>query len=678
MQNTAEPEANNVPARERLDSWKDIAAYLQREVRTVQLWEKNEGMPVHRHAHTKRGTVYAYTVELDAWWTGRRAILQLQNPPPKPRFPQWWIAVAAAAGLFIVGGALLLLMSGRSQLASAEAVILPLTSDPGSEMGASFSPDGNQVAFAWKRQGKQDFDIYVKVVGSSETLQLTKTPDSDVSPSWSPDGREIAFHRTGQNDACGIYAVSPLGGPERLITELSGAARRTPGCEVKCGCWSGNPKLSSAQLSWSPDANWLAHAGISLISIRTGEQRRLTAPPNGVSDAYPAFSPDGSLLAFVRPLSLGVHELYVVAVSGGEPKRLATQTQIIFGLGWTADGREIVYSSGRWTFGDAGLWRVPVSGGPARPVVEARERAWLPSIASRGGRLAFTRRSSDTNVWHVKIGDGEKPHPAARLIASTLTDAAPAYSPDGRRIAFTSDRSGTNQVWVCDWDGSNASQLTFFPTPGAVLGAWSPDGKQISFDSAVRGNVDIYIMPASGGAPRQLTAETAAESGASWSRDGRWVYFASDRTGRHEIWKIPTEGGTAVQVTKNGGNRPVESADGKFVYYEKGPSSVREFAAWRTPVDGGQEVPILDGPGSRWALVSDGLHYYQPENTLERSGPWLLVFFEFATARTRVVAPLPGLPLIGQRPAVSPDGRNVLYTQLDVNETDLMLVDGFR
>jgi Tol biopolymer transport system component len=661
---------------DRLESWKDIAAYLRREVRTVQLWEKNEGLPVHRHTHTKRGTVYAYKTELDAWWNSRRAALQEIPPPPKsPR--RLFVTLISASGLLVVCAAIWIGVARQPPPSGGEPKIVPLTSDPGSEIGASFSPDGNQVAFAWKREGRQDFDIYVKVVGSSDLLQLTDTPEWDVSPAWSPTGREIAFHRTGPQGECGIYVVSPLGGAERRVTELTGSGRSTPGCENYCGCWTINPKLPSAQFSWSPDGKWLAHSGISLIEMATGTQRRLSFPGERQFDSFPAFSPDGESLAFVRITGSAVHDIYVVAARGGEPRRIATPGHLIFGLSWTADGRDIVYSAGQWELSDASLWRVSVSGGPPRRVVEARERAWLPSVAPRGDRLAFTRRVSDLNIWRVKRGEGSAQAASSRLIASTWVDSAPVFSPDGQRITFTSERSGTQQVWICDRDGSNSRQLTFFPAPGAGLSTWSPDGRQIAFNSQVRKNHDIYVVGIDGGAPRQLTVETTNEAAPSWSRDGEWVYFASTRTGRHEIYKIPSRGGTSVQLTKGGGNRPVESPDGQYVIYEGGPAAPREFGVWRVPVNGGAETLLLDSPGSRWALVKDGLYFYQQEQNGDMAGRWFLTFHEFATSKRYQVAPI-GIPLLGHRPAVSPDGRTILHPQLDMNDGDVMLIEGFR
>jgi Tol biopolymer transport system component len=406
----------------------------------------------------------------------------------------------------------------------------------------------------------------------------------------------------------------------------------------------------------------------------------LTFPPTGWPDLYQAFSPDNKSLAFVRSVNASVQELYVVSLAGGKPARLPTQGQRIYGVAWTPDGRDLVYSSGEGDWANADLFRVSVSGkSPPRPITGG-ERAWLPAIPLRGGRLGFTRQLSETNIWRVRTGtDVHQPASAVRVIASTQADSAPAFSPDGRRIAFNSDRSGGGQLWVCDRDGADATQMTFFPEGSrAGQGAWSPDGSQIAFTAQVLGNRDIYLISLSGGTPRRLTSDSSLDYAPSWSRDGKWVYFASDRTGRREVWKIAVQGGSSTQVTRHGGQRPVESPDGKYVYYEKGPTSLHEFEPWRVPVNGGEEERVRHDLGSRWTLARDGFYYYEQAHGGDLAGTWFLKFIEVARRADHVVAQLPGMPLIGHRPAVSPDRRTLLYAQVDLNETDMMLMENFR
>ena len=194
-----------------------------------------------------------------------------------------------------------------------------------------------------------------------------------------------------------------------------------------------------------------------------------------------------------------------------------------------------------------------------------------------------------------------------RFIHSTRLEIAPQYSPDGKRIAFQSDRSGIWGIWISDADSSHSVDL--FSQPGASAGTprWSPDGQRIAFDLGPKENIDIYVIRASGGKPIRLTIEPGDDMAPSWSRDGKWVYFASIRTGRYEIWKVSAGGGEATQVTRNGGGTAFESPDGKSVFFIKEDSLQ---GLWKMPVSGGEDNQVLPSVFARaFSLVNDGIYF---------------------------------------------------------------------
>src|SRR5262249_5167733 len=160
-------------------------------------------------------------------------------------------------------------------------------------------------------------------------------------------------------------------------------------------------------------------------------------------------------------------------------------------------------------------------GGTPEPLAVGGEGASTLAISRQGNRLAYSREIRDTDIWRVGISDSKNTGSPTRLISSTRPDYGPQYSPDGKRIAFTSGRSGNTEMWVCDDDGQNPVQLTSFAGPDLGSPRWSPDGRQIAFDSVAAGNRDIFVISAEGGKPRPFTEDASDEVRPSWSRDGR-------------------------------------------------------------------------------------------------------------------------------------------------------------
>jgi Tol biopolymer transport system component len=266
-----------------------------------------------------------------------------------------------------------------------------------------------------------------------------------------------------------------------------------------------------------------------------------------LGDNYPSISPDGGAVAFARQVGHWVFEFYVQRLTRdlrpqGEPARVADRRYVYAqGIAWTANGREIVYGAGG--AGDESLWRVPVSRGRAPERLNYAQRAAIqPAIAGSPPRLVYSWFLRNTNLWRLDIRTGER----KMLIGSTYEQRNPQYSPDGRKIAFQSSRSGRSEIWTCDADGSNCLQITSCDGPQCGIAGsprWSPDSRSLSFDSSAEGQPEIYAVAADGGKPRRLTYRPANDILSSWSHDGLWIYFTSDRSGRFEVWRIARDAG---------------------------------------------------------------------------------------------------------------------------------------
>jgi Tol biopolymer transport system component len=577
-------------------------------------------------------------------------------PPKHPR-RRWWIGIAAAA--LLAGAAWLSRFRGQ-ELAFDP---LPLTTFPGSEEGPGFSPDGSQVAFRGD-QNKQ-WDIYVTLVGGGPPLRLTSDAGTHWYPAWSPDGKWMAFTAQHENGRNGLFLMPALGGPERLLAELDGD-------------WT--------SAGWSPDGKWIAvsppgrydpHNGVTMVSAETGERNELVKQDATMSQsAFGCFSPDGKSLAFLKMRgafgALFVADLTKDMHLAGKPRRVIPAELEAQFPAWSTDGREIVFMLG-FSSSNGSLARVRVTGGPVRRIPGLGYTAGPIAIARKGGRMAFSRGGIDSDIWRL---DTTGKDAARKLVVSTLFDTAGEYSPDGRKIAFSSNRSGPREIWVCDEDGGNAVQLTHFGGPITGTPRWSPDGRWIAFDSRPRGTPDVFVIRPEGTGLRRLSDPAGQDEKAdhhgmwqpAWSADGKQIYFASDRSGRFEIWRMPWGGGPAEQVTKNGGASAYPSRDGKWIYYVVGlQGSLR-----RIKPDGSDDTVVVDRdvgplqytdtPGGTYFVVSSE-HKSQVQR-LTQDG------------RIASVLDLPFTPGLGL--SLSPEERYVLVTKPDGNGTDLMLVEGFR
>jgi Tol biopolymer transport system component len=586
----------------------------------------------------------------------------------RPRHRVWaWVGAATV----VAAGALVWwLLSGHAPSAPAGPIkILPFTSDGGFKEWPRLSPDGELVAYDWAGPNDDDSDVYVKAVSpGARPLRMTENPAAELYPVWSPDGRQIAFVRiTNQRQA--IYTVPWPSGQERKLIGLEGEM------------WIDGVVLVPT-LSWSPDGRWLAYAErlavdeparVVQASLETGQKRPLTSPPAETrGDLFPAFSPDGALITFVRTSSgsYGGWDVWVqVPEEGAEPRRLTFASyDSCLGLAWAPDGTEVLLTT--LSGADFRIHRVRLAGGEPEPVLGVG--AGFPSV--QGSRMVHQQITPQPHViWRVPgrraTGEGPEPQP---FIASTQGEVAPAYSPDGKRIAFSSPRSGVASIWVSDSDGSDPVQLTRFD---AHCGSprWSPDGRQIVFDSVVEGDWNIYVVDAEGGAPRRVTMADSDENWGSWSRDGRFIYFRSTRTGGTQVFKVPAGGGEAVQVTRGGGVSSQESWDDRWLYFAR---SRENTGIWKVPVDGGDETEVVKGPlnsHNDWAVARDGIYYA----TSEPGRPYTIEFLDVRSGRVSEVFRAEDFHHRFTM-AVSPDEKWILFAQAGRWRSELMLVENFH
>jgi eukaryotic-like serine/threonine-protein kinase len=568
----------------------------------------------------------------------------------------------ALAGILIAAAAAAFWMFGRGRHASPFHATV-LTSFVGRHGEPSLSPDGNQFAFTWDGDVPQGrTHVYISLVGKGTPLRVTPENEAAWGPSWSPDGQSIAYLRrqtSGQKPE--LHVMPALGGASRKIA---------------------SGQISSA--SWSPDARWLLwsereesySSSIHASRAGGGDAYKLLDPAShggaGIGDFDPAVSPDGRKVVLSRCIDDFDCDLYLAGFQEGRltapPVQLTHDHNRKSHPRWTNGGKEIVYMLGE-PDSELSMGRVRASGGEPLRIDGIGANATSLTIAANGSRLLYSTVSINFDMRRVDLTAADaKPE---RFLSSTRYEGSPSYSPDGKRIAFSSNRGGAREIWIADADGTNPAPLTSFSDGVAGSPKWSPDGQTIAFDARPGGNADVYAVPAGGGAVKRLTDSPGQDHQPTWSPDGEWIYFGSTRGGGHEIFRMRPDGSGVRQITHNGGYYGLISPDGKWLYY-----SVALNGLWKMPADGGEATQVLAPPSLLgyydFVVTSRGICAIGAR----QSEGWPVVLYQFDGGKPRTLTTLSSSPQMF--PELSPDGRWFLYTSADAPVFEIMLVDNFR
>jgi Tol biopolymer transport system component len=433
-------------------------------------------------------------------------------------------------------------------------------------------------------------------------VNLTKDqPADDRMPSWSPDGREIAFF-SDRDGSWGLYIVAAIGGQPRNILRLPG---------IEASNWSAP--------QWARDGTTLVvsvrQGGenvVIVLSLHTLETTRVALPGHDGNVIWElSVRPDGRRFAYAegREGATEVTRLWTISSSGGAPVAFTDGWTNVRTPTWSRDGRTVFYISNRG--GSMDLWQQAVAddGQPVGEPVAVTQGLGMRSAAFSpdGKRLAYARGAWVANVFRVPI---LADRPATWADAQQVT-AERAYiefvdvSPDGTRLAVSSDRRGNQDLWLLPASGGEMTPLTTDPTPDWNP-RWSPDGREIAFYAYRSGNRDIWVMPSMGGPARQLTSHPAQEVRPRWSPDGHEIAFYSERTGGIGHWIVDAKGGDARFVTTGGSDSGEWSPDGRALVVEK------QGRLYRVAKDGGEPVLMIPTgePASSLRFSRDGQSIY--------------------------------------------------------------------
>jgi Tol biopolymer transport system component len=665
------------PSDARLDSWKEIAAYLGRDITTVQRWEKREGMPVHRHLHDKRGSVYASRAELDAWSHSRnlRATQESGNAPSLPNAPTlparavFWtsftgrmfllaLTVAVAAlGILALRWVQKTDYFWRSPIADAR--FQAITDFDETEQAATVSRDGHFVAFLSDRDGPMD--VWVTQVGSGQFHNLTHGSASElVNPSvrtlgFSPDGSLVTFWNRKQ------------GGP-------SGADIGTWGVPTLGG--QPSPYLEGvAEYEWSHDGTRLAYhtpgPGDPLFvseGNRLADGRAIYTAPAGLHSHFPSWSLDGAFIYFVQGSLPDKLDIWRIAPTGGSPERITTHNGRV-SHPVLLDRRTLLYlasdpdGSGPW------LYSLDVERRNAHRLGVGPDRYTSLAASADGKRLVVTAASPKRTLWRLRIADSATEPPAAdRITLTPGTGFSPRLGPN--YLLYASATSTSESIWKL----ANGTETELWSGQGAqIFGgpAISPDGQNIAFSVRQHGQTLLYAMQSDGTNPRIVTDAIDLQGAPAWAPDGHSITSAADDRGVTHLLQIPLDGHSPSVFVKEFAIDPTWAPDGRFAVYS-GPDVGTTFTVKAVTAEAARhpmpELTLTRG-ARHLVFLAGGRALVLLRGDIQHKNLWLI---DLETGIERQLTNL--IPDFDVRDFdISPDGRDVVLERVQERSHVLLL-----
>ncbi|HEX4028820.1 MAG TPA: hypothetical protein VHX20_00560 [Terracidiphilus sp.] len=678
----SEPSPSPVPtgtgSEDRLDSWKEIAAYLNRDVTTVQRWEKQEGMPVHRHLHERMGSVYASRAELDAW-TRRRSIRAAQQnggnaispiapaPPPDPEIStsrtRWkpMLLVAGVAAVLAICAYLWLQRTEyfwRNPIANAR--FQTVTDFDGVEQAAAISRDGHFVAFLSDRDGPMD--VWVTQVGSGQFHNLTHGSAPDLAnPSirtlgFSPDGSLVTFWARRQSSSnredISVWGVPTLGG------------QPTPYLE------------GVAEFDWSRDGSRLAYHTpgpgdplfVSDGSPQPGSRPIFTAPA-GLHSHFPLWSSDGAFIYFVLGNLPDKLDIWRIPSSGGTPERITSQNaRVIYPV--LLNRRTLMYlatdpdGSGPWLYSMDVERRIP------HRLTAGLDRYTSLAASADGGRLVATLASPQSTLWRLRISDSPAAVSAVAPISLTTgTGFSPRLGPD--YLLYVAENGTGESIWKL----ANETSTALWNGQGArIFGgpAISPDGRTIAFSVHQHGQTLLCVMESDGTRARVVTDALELQGDPTWAPDGQSITTAAMDHGVPRLYRVPLDGRPSSPFVQEYSVDPTWAPDGRFVVYS-GPDIGTTFLAKAVTAEAAP-YPLRDltlTRGARHLVFLPGGHKLVAlQGKIQHKDLWLI---DLDTGAERQLTNLPAEFNI-QDFDISPDGHEVVLERTQ-ERSNIVLLD---
>jgi len=543
--------------------------------------------------------------------------------------------------------------------------LFPVAADPSVEQRPAIAPDGTRVVYTARLQDKHNVDLYLVTIGDQTPQRLTTDPEIDDNAVWTPDGSSIAFTRVSRDGhaPCAILIMPATGGQERLAGHCRAAL--------------------ASRLSWAPDGRTLYYSDadakgavsrIYRLDTATGATAAVTNPPAHIQgDGEPQVSRDGRTLAYLRTKAWQSVEVETQDLASGERRSLSHDGKTIWGMAWSARDEGLIFSSDR--SGDTGLWWIARDGSALSRLALGDVEYRALSFARNRDRLVFEALKDHASFQHVPRDATPATEP--QYLTNLRTNLFDRFYVESRggRAAFVSVRSGPENLWVGD-PGKQPHQISFTQDKFYQEPAWSPDGKWIAYVGVTSDQSDIFLVSGDGGAPRPVTRDPAVQQSPAWSPDGKYLYFTSRKSGAWRIWRVdPLAKAPPIAVSGDGPRTVRPSPDGKYLYYAiDGVAGVRRraLATGGTSLVGPEEMvtPALHPSDWRNWWLADNALFYAKRGGGDPAG--LIVRRDLATGTERAMADATEL-LWSASFWARPDGSLVLThrdLQIDVNGVD--------
>ena len=670
-----EPPLRTPQSEDRLDSWKEIAAYLKRDVRTVQRWEKREEMPVHRHLHDRIGSVYGSRADLDAWMRSRnlRSGQEIEDnaaspgPPgqalrPTPLLRNWGVVLSLAVAVAAAIGAILWLQRTERFWRNpiADARFQTVADFDGLEQAAAVSRDGHFVAFLSDRDG--DTDVWVTQVGSGEFHNLTHgSAPGLANPSiralgFSPDGSLVTFWFRRPGGANGgdisVWAVPTLGGEPRPYLE------------------------GVAEFDWTRDASRLAYHTpgpgdplfVSDGNLRPENRRPIFTASAGLHSHFPLWAPDTAFLYFVQGSLPDELDIWRIRPAGGIPERITSHHgQMSYPV--MLDRRTLMYlasdpdGSGPWLYSLDVERRIP------HRLTFGLDRYTSLAASADGRRLVVTRATAHGTLWRLRIPDSPAVvSEANRIPLTTSTGSSPRLGRD--YLLYVSAAGAGESIWKL----ANGTSTELWRGEGVrVLGgpAISPDGRYIAFSVSQHGQTLLCAMQADGMNARVVADSLDLQGEPAWAPDGQSITSAANDHGVPHLFRVPINGGSPSPFVGEYSVDPAWAPDGSIVVYS-GPDigtifSVKAVTAAAAPhrlpaltlTRGARHLAFL--PGGRALVVLRG--------EIQHKDLWLINLETGAERQLTHVASEFDIRDFD----ISPDGRDMVIERVQERSNVLLL-----